>query len=149
MPTAPNRTALVGQVQVGVLGDDDRVVAAQLQDGPAQPAGHGLADMRRPIRQEPVALIRGRRLVVASIFSPTSAPRPTTTLNTPAISYLSITGAMISITARAVKGVLELKASRTTTSPQTAAMRAFQDQTATGKLKAVITPIGPRGSHCS
>ena len=36
-----------------------------------------------------------------------------------------------------------------TGSPQTAAIAAFQDQTAIGKLKAVITPIGPSGCHCS
>ncbi len=33
--------------------------------------------------------------------------------------------------------------------PTTAAMNAFQDQTADGKLKAVITPMAPRGCHCS
>ena len=34
-------------------------------------------------------------------------------------------------------------------SPQTAASAAFHDQTATGKLNAVMTPIGPSGCHCS
>ena len=38
---------------------------------------------------------------------------------------------------------------QTTGSPQTKAIMAFQAQTATGKLKAVITPIGPSGCHCS
>ena len=33
--------------------------------------------------------------------------------------------------------------------PQTSAKAAFQLHTATGKLKAVMTPIGPRGCHCS
>jgi len=36
-----------------------------------------------------------------------------------------------------------------TGSPAIAARNAFQDQTATGKLNAVITPTGPRGCHCS
>ncbi len=34
-------------------------------------------------------------------------------------------------------------------SPQTAAIIAFQAQTAAGKLKAVMMPIGPSGCHCS
>ena len=34
-------------------------------------------------------------------------------------------------------------------SPQTAAMKAFQDQTATGKLNALMIPMGPSGCHCS
>jgi hypothetical protein len=33
-----------GQVQIGVVGDDDGVVAAQLQNGAAKAPGHGLAD---------------------------------------------------------------------------------------------------------
>ncbi len=33
--------------------------------------------------------------------------------------------------------------------PQTAATIAFQAQTATGKLNAVMMPTGPSGSHCS
>jgi hypothetical protein len=37
----------------------------------------------------------------------------------------------------------------TVVSPQTAASIAFQPQTAFGKLNAVMTPIGPSGSHCS
>ena len=35
------------------------------------------------------------------------------------------------------------------TSPQTHASIVFHDHTATGKLKALITPIGPKGCHCS
>ncbi len=34
-------------------------------------------------------------------------------------------------------------------SPQTAATNEFQAQTATGKLKALITPTTPSGCHCS
>ena len=33
--------------------------------------------------------------------------------------------------------------------PQIAAINAFQAHTATGKLKADITPIAPSGCHCS
>ena len=35
------------------------------------------------------------------------------------------------------------------TLPQMAAMHAFHDQTATGKLNAVIVPTSPTGCHCS
>lgn len=34
-------------------------------------------------------------------------------------------------------------------SPLTSAIEAFHPKTATGKLNAVMTPIGPRGFHCS
>ena len=52
------------------------------------------------------------------------------------------------VTAIAVSGVSD-DGFQTTVSPQTAAMAAFQDHTATGKLKAVMTPTGPSGCHCS
>ena len=38
---------------------------------------------------------------------------------------------------------------QTTQSPQTAAISAFHDHTATGKLNAEITPTNPSGCHCS
>ncbi len=37
----------------------------------------------------------------------------------------------------------------TTGSPHTQASAEFQAHTATGKLKALMTPIGPSGCHCS
>ena len=37
----------------------------------------------------------------------------------------------------------------TTGSPQTKASAAYHDHTATGKLKALITPTTPSGCHCS
>ena len=37
----------------------------------------------------------------------------------------------------------------TTVSPHTSAIAAFQDHTATGKLKAVITPTTPSGCQVS
>src|SRR5580704_19182972 len=37
----------------------------------------------------------------------------------------------------------------TTELPAIAARKAFQDQTATGKLNAEITPTTPSGCHCS
>ena len=50
--------------------------------------------------------------------------------------------------ATAHSGVL-LDGFQTTGSPQTQASAAFQAQTATGKLNALMTPIGPTGCHCS
>ena len=48
----------------------------------------------------------------------------------------------------AVSGVFS-EGFQTSVSPQTSASIAFQAQTATGKLNAVITPTGPSGCHCS
>ena len=50
--------------------------------------------------------------------------------------------------AMAHSGVL-LDGFQTTVSPQTQASAEFQAQTATGKLKALMTPTTPRGCHCS
>ena len=50
--------------------------------------------------------------------------------------------------AMAHRGVL-LEGFHTTGSPQTKASALFHDQTATGKLNAVMTPMGPSGCHCS
>ena len=73
---------------------------------------------------------------------------PTTSVNTPVTPWSAITWLASRCTARAVSGVGSA-GFHTTVSPQTAAIAAFHDQTATGKLKAVITPIGPSGCHCS
>ena len=54
----------------------------------------------------------------------------------------------ILIVAIAVSGV-ELEGFQTVESPQMAARALFHDQTATGKLKAVIIPTTPSGCHCS
>ena len=54
----------------------------------------------------------------------------------------------IFVQAMAVSGVLEEGFHRMV-SPQTRAMAVFQLHTATGKLKAVMTPTTPRGCHCS
>ena len=48
----------------------------------------------------------------------------------------------------AVRGVLD-EGFQSTVSPQTSAMAVFQLHTATGKLKAVMTPTTPSGCHCS
>src|SRR5438093_11708948 len=58
------------------------------------------------------------------------------------------TRSAIFVTAIAVSGVFS-DGFQIVASPQTAASAAFQDQTATGKLKAVMTATSPSGCHCS
>src|SRR5438309_2541847 len=53
----------------------------------------------------------------------------------------------IFVTAIALSGVFS-DGFQTVESPQTAASAAFHDQTATGKLNAVITATTPSGCHC-
>ena len=52
------------------------------------------------------------------------------------------------VTAMAQSGTW-LEGFQMSVSPHTEATRAFHDHTATGKLKAVMTPTGPSGCHCS
>ena len=81
--------------------------------------------------------------------SPTVDPRPTTKLNTAGSTPFSRqTSDAILVTAIAVSGVPDAGFHRVE-SPHTAAIAAFHDQTATGKLKALITPTTPSGCHCS
>ena len=54
----------------------------------------------------------------------------------------------MALLAMAVSGARRL-GFHTVVSPQTAASMLFQAQTALGKLKALMTPIGPSGCHCS
>src|SRR5262245_8427864 len=97
--------------------------------------------MRLPMRVEPVAEIRGSR-GSRTIGSPTSLTEPMAMLNTPGHSYSCITRSQILCTAMAHSGTL-CDGFHTVGSPHTAAMAAFHAHTATGKLKAVITPTGP------
>ena len=97
---------------------------------------------------EPVAEINGRCGWAANA-APTSAS-PTTTLVRPtgASANCFATRANKLWHANPHNGVFS-EGFQTTGSPQTKAKAVFQAQTATGKLKAVITPIGPNGCHCS
>ena len=63
-------------------------------------------------------------------------------------SFFFSTGQMRLIAATALRAAFE-DGFQITVSPHTRAINAFQDHTATGKLKAVITPTGPSGCHCS
>lgn len=133
------------EVQVGRRGHDGGVVAAQLQQHPAEPRGDA-GPTSRPIRTEPVAdtsATRGRRPAARrgrGRRAPGSSPRagrrrrPRRGRSAPAAS--------------AVNGVSS-EGFHTTGSPHTRASAAFHAHTATGKLNAVITPTTPSGCQVS
>ncbi len=73
---------------------------------------------------------------------------PITSEKTPFSPCRSSTRLQIFCTAIAASGVSE-EGRHSTQSPHTAAIIAFHDHTATGKLNALITPTIPSGCHCS
>ena len=100
-----------------------------------------------PIRVEPVADTKGTRGSWLS-HSPTAAPPITSPLRPSGAPKDSITRAVIFWQAKAVKGVFS-EGFQTHALPQTQASMVFQLHTATGKLKAEMTPTTPKGCHCS
>src|SRR4051812_19265537 len=101
----------------------------------------------RPMRVEPVAL-RSATPGWSTRADPTSAP--------PARTWLTSAGAPCSARARSRSAALAAAVNgacsdgfQITGSPQTRATAAFQDQTAAGKLKALMTPTTPRGCQVS
>ena len=101
-----------------------------------------------PMRVEPVADTSGTRASAASC-SPMLRP-PWTTCDRPAGASPNRSRARSNsfCVAKAVRGVFS-DGFQTTLSPQTIARAAFHAQTATGKLKALITPTGPSGCQVS
>jgi hypothetical protein len=71
-----------------------------------------------------------------------------TSVKTPSQPWRASTVLQMFWTAMAVSGVSD-DGFQMVQSPQTAAMSAFQLHTATGKLKAEMTPTTPSGCHCS
>ena len=100
----------------------------------------------RPTAVEPVKEIKGRRLSLTIVW-PTSTP-PAQRVCTLLKPNLSKTSLIIFYTATAQRLVVGA-GFQIMRSPQMKAIAAFQPATATGKLKAVIHPIKPRGFHCS
>src|SRR6202043_2756796 len=97
---------------------------------------------------DPVAEINGMRLSVES-FCPTVLRSPISNEKIAGSAPVSRqTRSAIFVTAIALSGVFS-DGFQTVASPQTAASAAFHDQTATGKLKALITAMTPSGGHCS
>ena len=97
---------------------------------------------------EPVAETSGT-LASSTSISPISRP-PISTVDRPvgAPPNLSTARRTSASTASAVSGVFS-DGFQITGSPHTNARAAFHDQTATGKLNAVMMPTGPSGCHCS
>ncbi|KAG0748010.1 hypothetical protein G6F24_015459 [Rhizopus arrhizus] len=102
----------------------------------------------RPMRVEPVAETSAT-VCESTSASPTSRP-PISTSDRPAGASPKrcIAWAKSAWQARAVSGVFS-DGFHTTALPQTMASAAFQDHTATGKLKALMTPMTPSGCHVS
>jgi hypothetical protein len=98
------------------------------------------------MRQLPVAEINGTR-ASETMRSPISVG-PMSRFITPRRSLRWRTPLTMCWTAIAVRGTL-CDGFQTMVSPQTAAIIAFQAQTAPGKLKAVMMPTTPSGCHCS
>ena len=101
----------------------------------------------RPIRVDPVALTSATPGWSTSAW-PTSPP--------PTRTWLTSAGAPCSESARSSRAALAAAVSgafsdgfQITVSPQTSATAVFHDQTADGKLKALMTPTTPRGCHVS
>src|SRR5256886_16828735 len=101
-----------------------------------------------PMLVEPVADTKGIPGSSAN-FCPTVLRSPTSSVKIAGSAPVSRqTRSAIFVTAIAVSGVFS-DGFQTVASPHTAASVAFQDQTATGKLNAVITAITPTGGHGS
>src|SRR5215813_13201818 len=82
-------------------------------------------------------------------LSPTVFRSPTSKVKIAGSAPLSRqTRSAILVTAIAVSGVFS-EGFQIVASPQTAASVGFHDQTATGKLNALITATTPSGCHCS
>ena len=103
--------------------------------------------MVRPIRVEPVAETSATRGSSTSAW-PTSAPPSTSWLTAAGAPTRSAAWLSSAWQASAVSRVFS-DGFQTTGSPQTSAIAVFQDQTATGKLNAEMTPTTPSGCHCS
>ena len=137
--TARSRSA-DGQTMAALLPPSSRIVL------PKRAATTGAT--ARPIRVEPVADTTATRGSAAS-FAPVSGP-PIRQAARPSGASPNWRAALAktAITASAVSGVFS-DGFQITGLPQTSASAAFQAQTATGKLKAVMTAVTPAGCQVS
>src|ERR1700746_835087 len=137
--TAMSRSAL-GVTISALLPPSSRIVR------PSRPLT-ALATLN-PILVEPVADNNGI-LGSSANFWPTVFRSPTSRVKIAGSAPVSRqTRSAILVTAIAVSGVFS-DGFQTVASPHTAASAAFHDQTAHGKLNAVITATTPSGCHCS
>ena len=135
------------QLQVGAGRDDDGVVAAELQDRPAESAADDLGRRDGPSGSSRSPRSSGRRRIVQHPLADVVGPADAEVEDARA-AVGPATSSTMCCTAMAVSGVSG-DGFQIMVSPQTAAIMAFQAQTATGKLNAVMMPIGPSGCHCS
>ena len=112
---------------------------------PNRPATRG--PTARPIRVEPVALSRATP-GWSTRASPTSGPPIRTCDRSVGAPTSAMARARIAWLASDVSGVSS-DGFHTTGSPHTSATAVFQDQTAAGKLKALMTPTTPSGCQVS
>lgn len=104
--------------------------------------------MRFPIEVDPVKEMSSSLLSLIKA-SPTVLPLPKQVAKTPGGHlFISRTSAIMRVVAIVIRLVVEAPF-HIVRSPQIAAIAKFQPSTAQGKLNAVITPIRPRGFHCS
>ena len=101
----------------------------------------------RPTGTEPVKEISGSRSsrTMRSASSTRSVVQSAKTPGCPASSKTRLQRCCIPTAQSGAFG----EGFHNTVLPVTAAMNAFQAQTATGKLNAVMTPTTPKGCHCS
>ena len=137
-----------GQFEVGVVHHDDGVVAAEFEDRTAEAGWPPPPPPSCPTPVEPVAEIRGRRRSLI-MRSPTTDPLPTTRLNTPSNPDAGHDALRRSWSRQRRSAESPTRASRRPCRRKPRRWPQFQDHTATGKLKAVMTPTGPSGCHCS
>ena len=101
-----------------------------------------------PIAVEPVAETSGMRSSSASCTARSAPPITSSKRPSGASPNRSAARSRSAVVASAVSGVRS-DGFQITGSPQTSASAAFQLQTATGKLKALITATGPSGCQVS
>ena len=147
VPTAPNRIARTASSRFGVFGDDDGVVAAELENGAAEAAGDDFGDVpadrcRAGERHKRQPAIVEHRFADRAARSDGQGEHAAHAV----IGHHAIGDVLHGDRRQSGAGSAGFQ---TTGSPHTAASAAFHDHTATGKLNAVITPIGPSGCHCS
>ena len=140
VPDGAEQDGAQHEIGIGIVDHDDAVVAAELEHRAAQALGDDLRRRARPIRTSRSRETSGMRAVGDQALAD---------LVVGADDQVEDAGRAVLVAARRLamrvhrdrgERGLRATASRSRESPQTAAIIAFHAHTATGKLKAVITP---------
>ena len=135
-----------GEVEIRRRRDDRGVVAAELQQRLAEPLRHPRTDLLTHPHRAGRAHQRDPRVIDQPFADLAPAlDQPVEARGAPTSSAARSVSAW---QASAVSGVSS-EGFHTRVSPQTSAIAAFHDHTATGKLNAVITPTTPSGCQVS